>query len=175
MKEYNINLDLESGASLKMLLFDSKEHRWIFEYRYVFPDSGEKLEEPKLINDTKLVVNYENGAAQDIRLTMNTIRRDRVGKKFYLGVDISKNSKLCIEFLYEKKDDLYRLNCIDLGLKRGKIDLSSQKEGLVKPFDFPFPIKDRIENEFGEYKVPFLRKNGEEAFFEFPKNYRKKI
>jgi hypothetical protein len=173
-REYKVELELASGANLEMLMFSDTEHRWIFKHRYMHPEKRERLEKPTLVNDTTLVVNYDGGVAQDCNLTMNIVRPDKRGKRYFLGVDISEGSHLFAEFIYEKQGDLYRMKAVDLGM-HGRVDLDSLCEGLVKPVDFPFPLKDSVENEFGVYRVPFLRNDGEQAFFEFPKDYRKQF
>lgn len=173
LREYNIRLELASGARLEMLLFSYTEHKWIFTHKFVSPERPKGLEEPTLVNDTILVVDYDDGVSQRCNLMMNIIRPDRRRKEYFAGVDISEGSHLYIEFLYEKQAQLYRMKTVDLGI-HGRVDLDSIGEGLVKHVDFPFPLRDRIEKEFGIYKVPFLKSNLEEAFFEFPENYQKR-
>jgi len=115
-------------------------------------------------------VNYDSGHAQDCNLTMDITRPDKRGKQYFVGVDISKGSHLFAEFVYGKEGDLYRIKEVDLGI-HGKVDLDSLEKGLVKQIDFPFPLKDQIENEFGIYRVPFLKNDEQTAFFEFPRQY----
>jgi len=172
--EYEINLLLDTGAQLKMVLFSDTEHRWIFKHRGVYPEAQERSAQPLLVNDTTLVVDYDGGVAQDCRLTMDIIRPDRRGKTYFLGVDISEGSRLFAEFQYEKQGDVYRMKTIDLG-SHGRVELDALGEGLVKPVEVPFPLKDRVENEFGKYRIPFLKSDGEQAFFQFPRNYRRQF
>ncbi len=172
--EYKAELRLDSSADLEMLIFNDKEHRWIFRHRYTHPENRERLEKPTLVNDTRLVVNYGCGIAKDCNLFMDIVRPDRRGKEYIYGVDISKGSRLILEFVYEKQDDLFRMKTLIVGAGK-RVDLDSFGEGLVKPVDFPFPLKDRLESESGVYKVPFLKGNGEQAFFEFPQVYRRQL
>ena len=166
---YDLELKLESGAYLQMLMFDNSEHRWIFSNRYIKRKNDEKLEEPKLVNDTTLLVNYNNGESQDIKLTMDIVRPDKRIKAFFEGEDIPKDSRIFLEIPYKKTNNLYKMSEIQIGSKI--LNFNNQKEGLVKSVEFPFPLKDIIENEFGSYKVPFLRNDGTESFFEFSENY----
>ena len=103
---------------------------------------------------------------------MDITRPDKKGKEFFLGVDISKDSHLYIEFVYEKGERLYRMKSVQMGARK-RIDLDELGEGLVRQANFPFPLKDCIENEHGVYQFPFLKNDGEIAFFEFPDNYQK--
>jgi hypothetical protein len=66
MNEYEINLNLECGAKLRILLFSNREHRWIFEHRFMQKEKQERLEKPTLVNDTTLVVDYEKGIAKNV-------------------------------------------------------------------------------------------------------------
>jgi len=68
--------------------------------------------------------------------------------------------------------DLYVLKTIKDG-SRVAIDFDSQKEGLIKNIDsqFPFPFERDIKNNFGEYKVPFLKSDRTQDFFKFPSEY----
>jgi len=169
-REYKVELELASGANLEMLMFSDTEHRWIFKHRYMHPENRKRLEDSILVNDTTLVVDYEGGVAQGCNLTMNIIRPDKRGKKYLGGVDISKGSHLFLEFVYEKQEDIYRMKTADLGAHE-RVDLGSLSEGLVKPIDFP--LKDRVENKFGVYSIPFIGKDGKQALFEFPEDYRR--
>jgi len=169
-REYKIELTLEGGANLNILIFNNTEHRWIFKNRYVLRKKDKQRGKPSLVNNTTLVVDYDSGYAQDCNLSMNIIRPDRRGKRYFAGVDISKGSHLFVEFIYEKTGDLYRMKKVDLGI-HGSVDLDSSGKGLVKQVNFPFPLKDQIENEFGTYRVPFLKNDGQTAFFEFPRQY----
>jgi len=169
--QYKIELGLADGVNLEMLIFGPSEHRWIFYKRFVSPENRRLSKDLILVNETTLTVNYDDGLAQKCNLVMNITRQDRKGKSYFLGVDISDGAHLFAEFIYEKQGNLFRMKAIDLG-SHGKIDVNSLGQGLVRTPDFPFPLKDRIENESGVYRVPFLKRIGEEAFFEFPENYR---
>lgn len=169
--EYKINLKLESGANLEMLLFSSTEHRWIFGYNYTSPERRKIGENPFLANDTTLVVNYNKGTAQDIELSMDMIKPHKGGKEFLWGVDVSKDSRMYLGFQYERKGDLFQMKTVNMGIRH--INLDELGPGLVKPANLPFPLKDIIENKYGVYKVPFLRNDGEVANFEFPQRYCK--
>lgn len=169
-QDYKINLTLDSGANLEILLFDNTEHRWIFSYEQVSPEKDIRLEKPELINDLSLCVEYERGVSKECTLTMNMIFPKRRGKKFFAGVDISELSLLNIEAIYKKQEKVYILKTIDLG-SHGFIDMDAQGEGLIDTSKLPFPIK--IERDYGTYSIPFLKNNGEKASFEFPDSYKR--
>ena len=95
--EYRVTLAMESGAELTMLMFDHKQHRSMFDYRFL---SGEGREFD-IINEYKLVVDYQDGVlADDFVLSMNIVFPKRRGQEYLWGVDISKNSKVFIQFKY---------------------------------------------------------------------------
>jgi hypothetical protein len=173
-REYEFKLELANNSSLEMLMFSEMEHRWIFKNRYSHPKSQKVREKPTLINDTTLVVNYVEGVAKEINLVMDITNLDKRGQEYYLGVDISPNSHLNLEFIYERMGDLFRMKTLVWGVGKS-VEIDSLGKGLVKPIDFPFPIKDRVENEFGIYRVPFLndKDNDAQVFFEFPRDYRR--
>ena len=77
-----------------------------------------------------------------------------------------------LQFLYEKRGDLYVLKTIENN-SQVVIDLDSQKEGLIKTFDsqFPFPFERELKNKLGNYNVPFLKSDDTQGFFEFPNEY----
>jgi len=167
-KKYEINLELKSGASLTQLLFDHSEHRWIFEYTYD-ERKGRKL---LFRNDYKLYVDYQEGLINRVNLTMNMVYPEKLGKQFLFGVDISQGSKLFIEFEYEmltnEEELLFQLNSMQIGATQ-YIDFK-QDPGLFTPIDYPFPVNDKVNNEFGEFKVPFKNSNGFIDNFRFPKS-----
>jgi len=171
-----VKLELPDGSKLDKLIFNHIEHRWIFENYFSFPEQRQLGENPELVNTTKLVINYENGIAKDCDLSMDIIMPNKRGKTYFVGVDISKDSHLFAQFKYEKQNGLYKLKLIDLGM-HGRVDLDSLEGGLMPSGEgqFPFPLLDPVINEQGVYKIPFLKSNSEEAFFEFPENYRKRF
>lgn len=171
--QYKIPIDFGDGALLDIHLFNDTEHRWIFKHEFIKSERKELSTKVTIANDSRLYVNYEKGLAKDVKLSMNIRQPQKMGKKYFLGVDISEGSKLYLEFLYEKKDQLYNLTSIDMG-SHGIIDLTKEKDSLVKQQEFMFPVANPIEREFdgfGDYRVPFLKNNGEKGFFKFPESY----
>jgi hypothetical protein len=173
MTEYKINLKLASGASLDMLIFSDTEHRWIFKHRFMLPEVKVRRENPTLINDISLVVDYNSGIPGDCNLSMNITRPDKRGQKFLAGLDISEGAHLFAQFIYEKQRDTYKLKTIDCGVNK-VIELNPDSRELIKPVDFPFPVKDVVLENSGIFSFPFLKSNGEESYFEFPDYYVKK-
>lgn len=168
-KQYKIELPWGDEAVLNIHLFNSSEHRWKFKHRYT--ESGEKIGEPKIVNNLSLLVDYLDGVSQECELNMDIIRPENRGKVFFAGVDISPNSHIILGITYEKQESgIYLMTKVDMG-RHGVINLKNEKGGLIKAVDFPFPVKDRIENESGFYYVPFLERTGRESSFRFPENY----
>lgn len=185
-KNYLINLKLESGANLEQLMFSHSEHRWIFTYDYrtykkeksillsgtqesnleASVENIRSTSDPTLINTTKLCVNYDDGNAGKIELTMDLVRPPLRGKVKWLGVDISPGSHMFIEFKYHKRENEYVLAEAIIGVgKRVNFDTESDS---VQFSEFPFPIATRIKSDFGMYKIPFLNMDDKLAYFEFP-------
>jgi hypothetical protein len=175
--EHEVTLSLASGATLKLLYFSDREQRWIFSYDYF----GEKhlRPAPEIVNKTKLTVNYEAGVlASPLLLSMHIIVPERLGQKFFAGMDISPGAKTYLEFTYERdvlpsvvggaeRSVSYRLVEICKGA-RERVRLADVDPGLIRPIEFPFPVPDRIGVDFGVLRVPFRTNAGSTAFFDFP-------
>ncbi len=167
--EYRICLDLECGAKMTMLLFNEKEHRWLFEHRYI---KSIQRRDPEVVNKYRLSVDYTNGKAGDLSLLMDIVFPNRRGKTFLFGVDVSDNSRLTVDFSYSPVPTsdgfIYKLKGFEIGC--GKyVDLENLEAGLVRQIDFPFTVLDRIEPIGGVFKVPFLFSENEERYFVFPR------
>lgn len=164
--EHEIHLDLASGAKLTLLYFSDIEMRWIFSHRYI----GEKDPgtAPEVVNDVKLVAEYERGLLlPQLILTMHVVVPSRLGREFFVGVDISPGAKTYLEFSYTRTSDTYRLVEICKGA-RERVRLDGDAKGLVKPIEFPFPILDRIPIEHATLRVPFRTNTGTVAHFTLP-------
>ncbi len=172
-REYKISLP-QGEARLDILLFSDVEHRWIFTHNFLKRQSEERNAQPILTNKTCLVVDYDRGIVSGMELSMDIKRPDKRGQVYWLGIDISPESHLFVEFKYEKQGDLFRMKTIKTGV--GQIfNLDSLAESNLprRPFEFPFPLKDRVERDAEGYKVPFLKNDGTAAYFIFPGNYKK--
>lgn len=171
--EYKIELPY-GEAHLDILLFNDIEHRWIFTHNYLKRQSAERNAQPILTNKSCLVVNYNLGQVSGIELSMDIKRPDKRGQVYYLGVDISPNSHMFVEFKYEKQGELFRMKSIQTSTsQRVDLDALAKSQVPMKKFEFPFPLKDRVERELDGYKVPFMQNNGVESFFVFPAEYKK--
>ena len=101
MIEHEIRLDLASGARLAILYFSDRAQRWVFSYRYV----GDKKPgaAPEICNDVQLVANYADGLlAPQLVLSMHVVVPSRLGKQFYVGVDISPGGEPYLEVTCER-------------------------------------------------------------------------
>ncbi len=171
MVNYEFDLGLSNGAKMRILQFGLNEHRLIFKYNLSLPEKKELGELPDLVGEIGLVVNYRDGISQEICLDMNFTRPKNLGKKIAYGLDFSPGAKLYLEFPYTKAGRNYLL---------GKMYCPQEEEGrrfkdtsLIKQEKIPFTIKEKIELEFGKYKVPFPKGERLEDFFEFPESIRK--
>lgn len=63
-------------------------------------------------------------------------------------------------------EDVFRLATGQIGAR--KLQLFSDKPGLIKQVELPFPIPDLIEPSHGTYSVPFKLNNESIAQFQFP-------
>jgi len=165
--EHEVRLLLASGARLKLLYFSDRDQRWIFSYSYV----GDKKagQAPDVVNDVQLTANYECGVlASPIILSMHVVFPDRLGQRYWAGVDISPGAKTYLEFTYERRAEEYRLVEICKGAsQRVKLE-EDTRLGLIRQVEFPFPVLDRVYLEFGKYQLPFLTNEGAIREFELP-------
>jgi len=165
--EHEIKLLLASGAKLKLLYFSDREQRWIFSYRYGL--TTRNGEAPDVVNDVQLMANYECGVlASPIVLSMHVIFPERLGQRYWAGVDISPGAKTYLEFNYERRAEEFRLAEICKGANQRMQLGEDTRLGLIRQVQFPFPVLDRVCLEFGKYKVPFLTNSGANAEFELP-------
>jgi hypothetical protein len=165
--EHEIRVLVANGASLKILYFSDREQRLIFSYRYV----GEKKpgQQPDIVNDVQLTANYECGIlASPLVLSMHVIFPERLGQRYWAGVDISPGAKTYLEFTYERRPAEYRLVEISKGAsQRVKLD-EHTRLGLIRQVQFPFPVLDRVPLEMDRFRLPFLTNSGEIADFDPP-------
>jgi hypothetical protein len=167
--EHEIKLDLASGAQLTIRYFSDSQMRWIFSYDYV----GEKNpgETPTVVNKTRLTADYTAGVLDPkLVLSMHVVIPSRLGRKFYVGVDISPGAKTYLEFTYERTSDTpdkYALVEICKGA-RERVRFDQATPDLVRQIEFPFPIPDRVAYEFGKLSVPFLSNAGIVDYFKLP-------
>jgi hypothetical protein len=164
--QHEIALKLASGARLTLLYFSDRELRWIFSYNYI----GEKKPgtAPDIVNEVRLTANYANGfLAPQVVLSMHVIIPERLGQRFFAGVDISPGAKTYLEFNYEHNGDAFRLVEICKGA-RERVRVTDVEPALMRPIEFPFPVPDRIPIEHGTLHVPFRTNQGALAHFELP-------
>jgi len=174
---YKFNFELKSGASLAIIIFDIFEHQW--KYKYTFRKISGERERVDFVNNIDLTIGYQNGIAKNCNLSMEMVNVKNLGKKFLLGVDVSLGAKEFIQFIYEKdnkKDKKsFRLSRVEVGALK-VLDIKAQKDdkSLIKQIEFPFPIKDVLELDFGSYSVPFLKIDGTEDNFVFPDDTKRR-
>ena len=166
---HDITVDLASGARLTLLYFSDTEIRWIFAHDYV----GEKLpgQTPDLVNKLRLTADYAQGVLADtLVLSMHVVVPSRLGREYFVGVDISPGAKTYLEFTYRREPDEqgpYVLVEICKGA-RDRVRLDPSMPGLMRPIEFPFPVPDRLFVEHGRLLVPFLTNNGVVHHFKLP-------
>ena len=164
--EHEIKLSLASGAQLTILFFSDRETRWIFAYDYF----GERhlRPAPEIVNKTRLTANFAAGVLEpQLVLSMHVIVPERLGKKYFAGLDISPGAKTYLEFTYERQADEYRLVEICKGA-RDRVRLADLDPALARRIEFPFPVADRVAVDFGTLRVPFRANDGNIHYFELP-------
>jgi hypothetical protein len=189
--QHEITLDLASGARLRLLYFSDRELRWIFSYDYVGPKRpGEtpgvihglpltadyfsyeprrkrSSETPGIVNDVRLVANYADGLLEGrFVLSMHVVIPNRLGQRFFTGLDISPGAKTYLAFNYERSADEYLLTEICKGIER--VHLNGVKPAIIRPVAFPFPVPDRIPVKLGKLQVPFRTHTDDIAHFDLP-------
>jgi hypothetical protein len=177
---YEVGWLLANGSWVKMLIFDRRQQRWIFEYDYREYPVGVVRGRPDLVNEVCFVVDYFDGLVISCALTMHVIFPARLGKVYAYGVDISPNAKTYFQFHYQRQvppdqEDEFFFQLVELEIGCGKvIDLrpktTPQDGALIVPVEFPFPVCDRIAAEYGQFKVPFFDNERTEQHFVFPRS-----
>ncbi len=176
----SFGVDLASGAHLKVQIPSLEEQVWIFQYRYHRRNEHRRID---LVNDVQLEVPYLDGFVEArpaefrrrLTLSMNVVLPAKLGVRFFLGVDISPDAKTFLQFHYEpdpKNEEVLRLVEVEVGAQH-QFRLDAMPDGLIRPIDFPFPVQDTILPEFGDYRVPFLDREGQIAYFVFPLRTRR--
>lgn len=171
------------GATLTTRVFEGQDcvhlhfAHWFREYANNPRRPGEA---PKLACETKLQLEYVSAKLASLKLTMNVIVPERLGKDYWAGMDISPGAKTFLEFVYEpvgtgpKTPPKWKLVEVWKGIQRH--DLRTMAAGLMKSIDFPFPVPDEIVCDFGRYEVPY-RDTPPESYplptFVFPYNIDK--
>lgn len=174
-KSYVLEQKLESGANLRILIFEPDEIKLMFKYKY------EQIEKPRkkrtLINETMLEVGYLKGELVDCLLSMNIIVPPLLGKQYALGVDISPGAKTYAEFKYEYACGALYATAVQVGAQP-KIELKELDDfkmirSIVRA---PFPLFYNIPlTENYTFKIPFLHNSNEVRFFEFKSNILKNM
>jgi hypothetical protein len=170
-KNYVLEQRLESGAKLRILIFEPGEVKLIFKYKYCQREDSPRAK-PTLINEIMLEVNYMNGWFTDCLLSMHIIVPSLLGKQFAFGADISPGAKTYIEYACKFAAGVLRVTTVQVGAQP-KIVLKEPEEDtvlqqLTQP---PFPLFNWIHiSTNGMLKIPFLHNSGEKRFFEFQSN-----
>lgn len=177
---YEVAWPLANGSQVKMLIFDRRQQRWIFEYYYREYPKGEVRGQPDLVNEVCFVVDYFDGLVISCALTMHVIFLARLDKVYAYGVDISPGAKTYLQFHYQRqvppdREDEFFFQLVELEIGCGKvIDLrpkaGSDAQALIRPVEFPFPVCDRIATEYGQFQVPFFDNERTEQHFVFPRS-----
>jgi hypothetical protein len=174
-KCYVLEQTLDSGANLRILIFESGEIKLIFKYKYC--ERPARGTQPTLINESVLEVSYLNGFISDCLLSMNIIVPPLLGKQFAWGVDISPGAKTYLEFEYKFSGGALCMTSVQIGAQR-KIELNEpsdidQFRHLIPSL---FPLNEIIPlNYLSDYtfRAWFLHESGEKRSFEFMANIQK--
>lgn len=190
---YQTRLDLACGLRLTQHFFSWDEMRWIFEGRFHWSDEADP-HTSKIINEWKLLVDFKGGHLMPrFKVSMHVIVPERLGKQYFLGVDISPGAKTFLEFYYERPEPVvarptgetdpywkgippqnipripgpFYLAEISQGA-RPPIDVraltAEHGPGLVKPIEVNFPFPIADRIPWHHgYQIPFLDDNFEVA------------
>jgi hypothetical protein len=162
--DFDWTVPWEGDAELRTLVFEDETARWIFKHRYV---KRVDLREVQLLNDTTLTVEYTDGEASAMNLTMHVVIPARLGQKYLFGMDISPGAKTFLEFSYELRSGSFQLTEITKG---ASTRLSLDSPGLTKGIKFPFPVPGGVEEEDGKFNVSYLRSGALLGKFTFPRS-----
>lgn len=155
-------------AKLTMKVFADGEGgiggRWIFYYLYRRREDRDVL----VVNETTLIVEYVACVASAVSLAMHVIFPSRLGQQYLYGIDVSPGAKTYLEFNYVLDGERFRLDEI---VKGASTRLRLDDAALMQSVNFPWPVPDSIllDRDFGRYRVPYMRTNGELCAFEFPR------
>ena len=118
-----VDLPLDCGANLRMLMHPWGEHRWLFQHQYI--SRRERLD-VDVVCEWQCLVDYRQGVLQPwLDLSMNIIIPERLGKVYIYGADISPGAKTYLCFKYEMHTDgTFRLQTV----QRGARDVMSFKD-----------------------------------------------
>lgn len=164
--QHEITLDLATGARLWLGYFSDRELRWIFSYDYVSPKRFN--EPPDIFNKTRLVANYADGRlANNFALSMHVVIPSRLGRQFFMGLDISSGAKTYLEFCYSRSFDEYKLTEICKGAG-DRLRLDAAEPAILRPVAFPFPVPDRLPVKCGRLQVPFRTNADGLNYFDLP-------
>ncbi|MEK7103092.1 MAG: hypothetical protein AAB870_01965 [Patescibacteria group bacterium] len=176
--EYKLRFDLKNDIELEICMFSWREMRWFFSYSQIIKDTTKVGAKPDFVNKIKLNVDYIDGIAQKIDVSMEMIWPERRGQRSYLGVDISPGSKLFIELSYSKmkegEGEYFKLLTMEAtpggSIDISKIEPNTQELGLMNAVELPFVISTRIPLEYGVYNIPFLDSKKHKREFEVRKS-----
>lgn len=195
---YRTRFDLACGLTLEQHIFGMDEMRWTYQRRFSWEDP-EQPHQAHTINEWKLLVDFDRGRLKPrLVVSMHVIVPERLGKQYWLGVDLSPGAKTYLEFYYERPvplvprpgdDDPYwkgippenlptipgpfHLAEISRGA-RPPIDVRDLGPALVKPVEFPFPVLDRIPWQHG-YPIPFLDEDSTIAHVTVPADLQQRL
>ena len=166
--EYGLELDLASGATSKLIVFDMSEAALFFAHEAWF---GKELgKNPDMICKQKVTARYRDGVLCELGLTMYVIIPSRLGQRRIYGVDVSPGAKTFIEFDYEPRFSatwergpllLRELRCKGHRIRFDPMPTEGL-QALTRPIGFPFPVLDRLEIDVGgDYAIPFTRAMGD--------------
>jgi hypothetical protein len=152
LPDYQHTLTLEDDVKL-MLKHDSLTHTQKAIYTHE-SFKGQNKRRPTLTIKQRIVIDYDKGImADNINITFEITNHENRGKEFFLGVDISKDSKVFLDINYQKKDDNYVITEIHKGASCIYSE-SENKDSLMIPAQSPINILTSINIKYGELNIP---------------------
>lgn len=171
-----ISLELPENIRLEITCFMKDDSiRYLFAHHYFEEEkvNSVKRHDVNYVNDQELFLRYEKGVLEECRLSMNIVFPKRQGKIIKYGMDLSKNSKISLQFYYEVKktkvpkkeqdrmkvyldDNLIELVLVGMSAGSKSFDFreKNDNQALIMPIELPFVVLDKIQYNFGSFSMP---------------------
>lgn len=166
---YCFELTLKENVKFKLNFGEGQSQRATYFYQL-----HQKLDRrtPLLTVKQYAYINYDHGRITDkLNLTYEIINHQNKGVKFFAGVDISENSQVFLDIVYQyNQHGYYVIHTIHKGINC-IYDASEpeQENALMQAIESPLNIMTVIEPKYGSISVPLcLTDDEKEVFIEIP-------
>jgi len=154
------------------LVYDNSAEAHTLNYDYTYQQKSDRKSLLTIIQ--RVHTNYSNGVINDqIDVTYEIVNHEKRGKKYLAGLDVSPNSKIFLEFKYERDDDKYVLTEIIKGMDLLYDKSDVKNNSLVMLRESPINITSELIIEFGRFNIPLCKtESGESKFILLSENYQ---